>query len=494
MLKRLSTSFGISTVSYNWRPSLADHEHQILCLLSRNPSRHLSLQIHSKLLTAGYHWNEYKRIVIWNSLLRVYSQGVYPDDALKLYKHALQTSPSFLPTDTFTVSFLLKACANSDRPILGRLLHSSLLKLGLEFHVYVDTALVNMYSVCGCLHEAMKVFDEMPDRNLVTWNVMITRLVKLGELHIAFSLFNEMPRRNVISWTAIIDGFTRANRPREAIALFHKMMAVDRLEPNEITVLTILPAVWNLGNLDMCQFFQGYCEKRGFIASDIRVSNALIDAYAKCGSMKNAIKLFEEIPANRRNLITWTSIISGFAMHGMAKDALHWFEEMEKQRLSPNHVTFLSVLSACSHGGLVKEGLGFFSMMVYGYQIKPGIKHYGCMIDMLGRAGMLKEAEKMALDMPVEMMDVVIWRTLLGACSFHGDVGMGERIMRRILESERDYGADYILMSNIFVGVGRFGHAEKVRGLMDEKNVPKMKALSLLDWRSKNTCMLTRRP
>ncbi|KAL5720669.1 hypothetical protein ACHQM5_013314 [Ranunculus cassubicifolius] len=305
----------------------------------------------------------------------------------------------------------------------------------------------------------MNVFDEMPERNLVSWNSMVTGLTKWGKLDIAMEYFDRMPDRNVVSWTVMIDGYTRGGRFMEALRLFFQMMVVDGLKPTDLTILA----------------------KTGFNASDIRVMNSLLDAYSKCGSIENAFRLFREIPANRRNLFTWTSMISSFAVHGMALEALEQFKQMEKEALKPNQITFLSVLSACSHGGLVKEGVGFFKKMVDEYKILPNIKHHGCMIDMLGRAGMLEEAEKIAMDIPSEIVNVVVWRTLLGACSFHGNVEMGERVMRKIVEIEKGYAGDYVLLSNIFSGVGRFGDAATVRTLMDERNAMKAPGRSLVD-------------
>ncbi|TXG66260.1 hypothetical protein EZV62_007535 [Acer yangbiense] len=282
-----------------------------------------------------------------------------------------------------------------------------------------------------------------------------------------------MPCRNVVSWTGIIDGYTRMNRFGEALALFRRMVVCDFMQPCEVTILAILPAVWQTGDVKNCQLIHGYGEKKGFNATDIRVSNCLIDTYAKCGCIRSASRFFEKISVERRNLVSWTSIITGFAMHGMGKEAIENFERMERVGLKPNRVTYLSVLNACSHGGLVEEGFKFFYKMVKEGQVLPDIKHYGCLVDMLGRAGRLEEAEKIALEVPSEITNDVIWRTLLGACSFHGNVEMGERATRKILEMERGYGGDYVLMSNILTGVGRFGDAERLRKEMDERNALK---------------------
>lgn len=392
-----------------------------------------------------------------------------------LYKHL-----NDLSYDSFTYTFLFYTCANLRSTLSVLQLHASVIKVGFQSHVYVQTALVYVYAVCGSLVEAMHVFHEMPERNSVTWNVMITGLAKWGHLQLAHSLFDHMPTRNVVSWTAIIDGYTRMNQPHEALAFFRKMVVYEYIEPSEISLLAIFPAISSLGALKTCRLVHAYGEKTGFNASDIRITNSLVDSYAKCGCIESASRFFEEISPKRKNIVSWTSIISSFAMHGMGKEAVESFERMEEGGMEPNRVTFLSVLNACSHGGLVEEGLKFFHKMLNGSNIVPDIKHYGCLIDTLGRAGRLEEAEKMALEIPAEIFNVVIWRTLLGACSFHGNIEIGERVNRKILEMEREYGGDYVLMSNIFAGVGMFGDAERLRKLMNERNVFKVPGHSMV--------------
>ncbi|KAK4794108.1 hypothetical protein SAY86_012102 [Trapa natans] len=347
------------------------------------------------------------------------------------------------------------------------------MKSGFESHLYVQTAVVYMYGSCGRLIDAHRVFDEMPERNSISWNVLISGFAKWDQPVVAHILLEKMVARTVVSWTAVIDGYTRMNRVDEAFGLFRRMVADDAILPSEVTILTIIPAVSSLGDVNICQSVHCYVEKRGFNASDIRVLNSIIDSYAKCGCANSAWMVFFETPAERRNLVTWTSIISAFAMHGMGKEALENFNKMENSGLQPNRVTFLSILSACSHGGLVKEGLMFFEKMDAHYKIEPDIKHYGSLIDLLGRAGRLEEAENVALEVPCDISNDVIWRTLLGACSFHGDVKRAERVTTKILEREKGYGGDYVLMSNIMAGVGRYGDAKKLRELMDQRYASK---------------------
>ncbi|KAJ8649784.1 hypothetical protein MRB53_002807 [Persea americana] len=420
------------------------------------------MQVHSQLITSGFHHDRMDKtgLMIWNMLLREYSQGGFTEDALQLYKQMQENRNTCVTGDSFTFSFLLKACANLLKPDKGIQIHGHIIKVGFEAHVYVQTALINMYCVCRLLSEAIRVFDNMPLRNSVTWNVMITGLTRWGEVDLAGPIFDEMPCQTVIAWTGMIDAYTRISRPREALFLFTQMMA-GGIKPTEITILSILPAISNMGTLETGKSIHTHIEKNRFSTFDIRVGNALIDMYAKCGSIENALRVFEEM-AVRRNLVSWTSMISALALHGMSREAVEQFKEMKKAGLKPNKVTFLSVLNACSHGGLVEEGLSFFSDMVNEFGMAPEIKHYGCIIDMLGRSGRLEEAEKMATEMPMEE-SVIVWRTLLGACSFHGNIEMGERVMAKILEMEKGYGGDYVLLSNILAGAGRFDDAERVR-------------------------------
>ncbi|XP_022949710.1 pentatricopeptide repeat-containing protein At1g09220, mitochondrial-like [Cucurbita moschata] len=440
-------------------------------LIKYATSHKATQQIRSFIITSGLLLNATANfILLCNTLLHCYP--LY--EPLRRIPH---TPPSY---DTFAYSFLLHSCADLELTGPGLQLHALTLKVGFPSHVYVQTAIVRMYAACGFLLDALKVFDEMPERNSVTWNVLITGLVKLGELGRARAVFDQMPMRNVVSWTAIIDGYTRLNKHEEAADLFWKMVAHYGMEPTEITLLTIFPSISNLGALKICHSVHAYAEKKGFKASDVRIANSLIDCYSKCGCISSASMVFEEMSAERKNLVTWTSIITGFTMHGMGKEAVESFERMKNEGHEPNRVTFLSILSACSHGGLVEEGLEFFKKMVEEYQIEPDIMHYGSLIDMLGRAGRVEEAERIALEIPTEIANVVIWRTLLGACSFHGYVSIAERVTRRILDMEGAYGGDYVLMSNIFAAAGKYGDAEKWRRLMDSSKSSKMPGQSLL--------------
>ncbi|CAN0929197.1 Pentatricopeptide repeat-containing protein At1g09220, mitochondrial [Linum grandiflorum] len=458
---------------------------QSLYLLLRNTVSNLSIvqQAHSLLLTTGI----FSRSMLhFNTLLRSYSLSEAPHRAFSVYSQLqslyffnssyLQQPPSF---DSFSYTFLINAATYTSSLAVGTQFQCLGIKAGFQSHVYVQTSLVNMYAAAGFLSDALLLFDEMPERNAVTWNAMITGLVKLGEIEFARSLFDEMLDKNVVTWTCMIDGYVRMIRFGEGFALFRRMACFeDMIKPSEITILAILPAVSSLKELDLCRLIHCYSEKRGFHAFDIRVANSIVDTYSKCGCIASASKFFDDM--ERKNLVSWTSIITGLAMHGLGNEAVDCFTRMEQAGWKPNRVTFLSLFNACSHGGLYEQGLKFFDQMVSKHRVSPDIKHYGCLVDMLARIGRLEEAERLAMGVPSEIANVVIWRTLLGACSFHGDVEMAERVTRKIMEMEKGYGGDYVLMHNIFVGSGRFCDAERVRRLMHQRNAFKLPGQSLI--------------
>ncbi|KAE9603225.1 hypothetical protein Lal_00018782 [Lupinus albus] len=470
---------------YSKSTHLPKHPQHFLSILLKHSYKHQPLQqIHTQIITTGlFHYPFHTSLLLFNNIIRFYSLTQFPKQALHFFSYTQQHCHTFFTypfLDTFTFAFLYHTCAKLDYTHFGIQIQALVFKVGFQFHVYVQTGLLQMYSNWGLLVEAAKVFDEMPERSTVTWNVFISGLVKWGEVGLAHSVFNLMPVRSVVSWTLVIDGYTRANQPMKAIALYRKMVGVDGIEPTEVTLLTIFPAIANLGSIKICGSVHGYAEKRGFNAFDIRITNALIDLYAKCGCIESASRFFKEIPDERKNSVSWTSAISGFAMNGMGREAVECFESMVKAGLKPNRVTFLSVLNACSHRGLVVEGLEFFDKMVKDYQLVPEIKHYGCLIDMLGRAGRLEEAEKVALQVPLEVTNAVIWRTLLGACNVFNNVEIGQRVTMKVLEIERGHGGDYVLMSNILTGVGRFKDAERIREVLDKRIAFKLPGYSFV--------------
>ncbi|PWA46904.1 Pentatricopeptide repeat-containing protein [Artemisia annua] len=239
--------------------------------------------------------------------------------------------------------------------------------------------------------------------------------------------------------------------------------------PNYVSLISVLPAVSGLGALEIGKWVHYFAVRNG-IKIDLMLGSALIDMYSKCGSIEEALQLFESL--SQKNVITWNSIITGLAIHGRAKDALDHFTKMQESGVSPNDVTYISVLTACSHAGLVDKGMSIFNQMVQTDGLKPRIEHYGCMVDLLGRAGRLQEAENLLLKMPGEPDDVVL-KALLGACKKHGNIEIGERVAKRLLEIDPQDGAPYVALSNMYASLANWDGVTETRLKMKENDVKK---------------------
>ncbi|KAK6123654.1 hypothetical protein DH2020_042608 [Rehmannia glutinosa] len=338
---------------------------------------------------------------IWNSCLRDFAESDSPFDAILLFYQMRRYN--VLP-DSFTCSFVLKACVRLQYLFHGRIIHAFVEKLGLQLNLVLLNVIVHLYASCGRINDAILLFDKMPQRDVVTWNTMITQLVKMGDIDSAYKMFVQMPDRNLRSWTAMIAGFVQCGKPKEAIALFTKMEEVG-LKPNEVTVVAVLAACADVGALHLGRRIHDYSDKRGF-TRNIHISNTLIDMYIKCGCLKAACDVFKNM--KERTIVSWSAMIQGLAIHGKAKEALELFSEMIYTGMKPNGVTFLGLLNACSHMGLINEGRSFFASMTKYYGIIPCIEHYGCMVDLLSRAGLLEEAHELIEQMPIKP-NAAVW-------------------------------------------------------------------------------------
>lgn len=334
----------------------------------------------------------------------------------------------------------------------------------------------------GRLEDARTLFDDMPERDLIAWNVMITGYCKQGRMASARELFDRVPHRDTVSWNAMISGYVHSGAPAKAMDLFDEMRR-DGQRPDEVTVLGLVSACADSGAIDFGQRIHSGLSGAG-ASQSVLLCNALIDMYAKCGSLDGAVRVFRGM--RERDVSTWNSIIGGLALHGHARKAVAFFEEMRSAAAArPDEVTFVSVLVACSHGGMVEEGRAYFSLMRDGYAIEPNVKHYGCMVDMLGRAGRLKEAFGLAEEMKRICglkPNAVVWRSLLGACRTYGDVELGRRANSELLNMAMDEcaGGNYVLLSNLYASMGEWDGAEKMRTLMDDAGVMKAAGSALL--------------
>ncbi|XP_020110254.1 pentatricopeptide repeat-containing protein At1g74630 [Ananas comosus] len=405
-----------------------------------------------------------------------------------------------LPPDSFTFAFLSKAAANARSLSVGSQVHSLALRHGLDRHLFVATTIVSMYAECGRLGRALKVFEEMPHRNVVAWNAAVTACFRAGDVRLARKLFGEMPWRNstswnvmlaghmkagevdfarrlfssaphkdAVSWSTMIAGFAAHGAFDDAIGFFKELLR-EGCRPNEVSLTGILSACAQAGAFETGKTLHGHAEKTGF-NSIIAVSNVLLDMYARCGSVDLARQVFDW-EMGKKSVISWTSMIAALAMHGHGKKAIELFDEMEQNGTTPDGVTFISVLYACSHAGLVQQGHEIFHSMADNYGLEHSIEHYGCMVDLYGRAGLLDKAYEFVMRMPMKP-NAVIWRTLLGACSIHGNVCLAEHATKQLSALDPNESSDYVLLSNIYAVAGKWKDVATVRRSMSAQRINK---------------------
>eukprot|EP00268_Persea_americana_P025838 TRINITY_DN25202_c0_g1_i1.p1 TRINITY_DN25202_c0_g1~~TRINITY_DN25202_c0_g1_i1.p1 ORF type:complete len:684 (-),score=105.18 TRINITY_DN25202_c0_g1_i1:962-2719(-) len=441
-----------------------------------------------------------------------------------------------IPSDNFTFPFVLRACSDLRDLQKGLWIHAQLLKVRLESDIFVSTSLVEFYIVCGEMKIARQVFDEipvkdvvswtvilsgyvnecgdmenaqrlfneMPVKDLVAWNTMIAGYVKIGDMKVArdlfdrvpvkdllmcntmlggyakngeivsmIQLFNEMGERDVVSWNSVISGLVQCKKVNHAITLFHRMQ-LDNVRPNDVTVVTVLSGCAQVGALDIGRWIHSYVDRNQF-GLDAVVGTALVDMYSKCGALQSAQDVFDRMPD--KDVMSWNAMIMGFSMNGQSKTALKLYYQMQGEGVRPNEVTMMGVLCACTHAGLVNEGWKCFNSMNEELGITPKVEHYGCMVDLLGRAGLLKEAYEFIQGMPL-VPHTGVWGALLGACKIHGNVELAECAIEHLIELDMQDGGYLAIMSNIYANAGRWNDVAKVRKLMSEKGVDKMRGCS----------------
>ncbi|OVA10690.1 Pentatricopeptide repeat [Macleaya cordata] len=375
---------------------------------------------------------------------------------------------------------LLSACADfPSENILcfGASIHCYIYKLGInKYNVMLGTAIVDMYSKCSRVDLARQAFDEMTVKNSVSWNSMIDGYMRNGDVEDAIKLFDEMPHRDKVSWTALIGGFVKRGHFEEALERFREMQ-ISGVEPDYVTIIAILTACANLGALGLGIWIHRFALQRN-LSKEVRVSNSLIDMYSRCGCVNFAYQEFNKM--GKRSRVSWNSMIVGFAINGRAEEALEHFCLMQKEGFEPDGVSFTGALTACSHAGLVEEGLEFYKTMTRIHGISPRIEHFGCMVDLLSRAGRLEDALSVIETMPMKPNEVVLG-SLLAACRTHGDVGLAERLMNFLDELEPDTDSNYVLLSNIYAVVGRWEGVGKVRKTMKALGIKKKPGVSAIE-------------
>ena len=410
---------------------------------------------------------------IWNTMLRAFTDKKEPATVLSLYKYMLSTG--FLPNN-YTFSFLLQACAQLSDLSFGILIHAQAVRLGWEAYDFVQNGLLHLYASCNCMDSARRLFDGSVNRDVVTWTAVINGYAKSGQVVVARQLFDEMPEKNAVSWSAMITGYAQIGLFREALELFNDMQ-IAGFRPNHGAIVGALTACAFLGALDQGRWIHAYVDRNRMVLDRI-LGTALIDMYAKCGCVETACRVFDEMLD--RDVFAFTSLISGLANHGHNATAIEMFTRMQNEGVCPNEVTFICLLSACSRVGLVEEGLRIFKSMTNIYGIEPVIQHYGCLVDLLGRAGMLEDAKRVVREMPLEP-DSYVLGALLNACRVHGDVELGKETVECLAERSLDHGGVHVLLSNMYASANQWEDVAKVRKGMEEKKVKKVPGCSLIE-------------
>lgn len=378
--------------------------------------------------------------------------------------------------NAFTISSLLKGCTLQP----AKVVHSHAVKLGFSSDLYVSTGLVDAYARGGDVVSAQKLFDAMSVRSLVSLTAMLTCYAKHGMLKEARVLFEGMGVKDVVCWNVMIDGYAQHGDPNEALVLFRRMLGKN-VRPNEITVLAVLSSCGQLGALESGRWVHSYVKNNGVgvgVKVNVRVATALVDMYSKCGSLEDARKVFDAIEG--KDVVAWNSMIMGYGIHGFSDEALGLFHEMCCVGVKPSDITFVAVLTACAHAGLVEKGLEVFDLMRDRYKMEPKVEHYGCMVNLLGRAGRVREAYDLVRSMEVEP-DPVLWGTLLWACRIHNDVSLGEEIAEFLVSNDLASSGTYVLLSNMYAAAGNWVGVAKMRSLMKGSGVEKEPGCSSIE-------------
>lgn len=426
-------------------------------------------EIHAQILKSGFEFNE----LVCNTLIHMYANCGNIKSARKVFDGMSRR-------DVFTWNSMFSGYAKSEYWMEILNLFNEMRELGVGFD---EVTLISVLTACGRLGniELGEWIWEYVESNRLKGSVnLVTSVVdmyaKCGYVVKARRLFDQMDHRDVVAWSAMISGYSQARQCKEALEVFHDMQNAN-VEPNEVTMVSVLSCCAVLGAVETGKWVHLYVKKKKMELT-VTLGTALIDFYAKSGLIDDAIEVFKQMPL--KNVFTWTVLIQGLAYNGKGKRALEFYHLMRKKNIEPNEVTFIAVLSACSHVGMVDEGREFFVSMSRDFGIEPRRDHYGCMVDILGRAGLIEEACQFIKNMPIQP-NAVIWRTLLAACRVHKNVEVAEQSLKNLVLLEPLHSGDYTLLSNIYASVGRSEDALKVRNEMREKGIKKIPGCSLIE-------------
>ncbi|WRX25112.1 Pentatricopeptide repeat - like 10 [Theobroma cacao] len=384
-----------------------------------------------------------KDVASWNTIIDGLMRNGPKRMALELLYEMVKNG-TVLDEVTFSISLVLVSSFMDIE--LGKQIHGRVLRLGFHVDGFIRASLIDMYCKCGKMEMALEVFKRMNS--------------DFGR--------KENSIEEIVSWSSIVSGFVLNGEIEDAFKTFTSMISKE-IEVDRFTVTSIVSACANSGVLELGQQVHALIQKIGHRV-DAHLGSSLIDMYSKCGSLDDAQMVFKQ--TNDKNVVLWTSMISCCALHGQGREAVRLFEFMMSEGIKPNVVTFIGVLTACSHAGLIEEGCRYFRLMKEVYGIKPGVDHYSCMVDLYGRAGQLNETKNFIHENGIDHMSAV-WRSFLSSCRLHRDIKMAEWVSEKLLHLEPPDAGTYILLSNIYATKQRWEEAAEVRSLMQSRGVKK---------------------
>lgn len=417
---------------------------------------------------------EHRDVFTWTAMISCFERNGMFAEALGVFSGMRGEGWS---VDEAVMVSVVAACARSGVIQNGEVCHGLVVRAGLGFRVNVQNALIHMYSTCLDVVAAQRLFDSAECLDQFSWNSMIAGYLKNGRVEDAKALFSAMPDKDNVSWSTLIAGCVQNNQSSDALSVFNNMRA-QGINPDEVTLVGVISACTNLSALEQGKSVHEYIRQHQYNISLV-LGTSLIDMYMKCGCLETALEVFDTM--EEKGTPCWNAVIVGLAMNGLVMKSLDRFSEMEASGTAvPNEITFTGVLSACRHAGLVEEGRHFFKLMQQKYQIVPNIRHYGCMVDLLGRAGYVREAEDLIENMPMSP-DVPAWGALLGACWKHGDNEVGERIGRKLVKLDPHHDGFHTMLSNIYASEGMWQCVKDLRGSMKQRHVPKVSGYSVVE-------------
>lgn len=439
-------------------------------------------------------------------MIRAYANSSTPQNALAVFTQMLGSS---VVPDKYTYPFVIKACSAFGGVHEGRQVHAHVAKRReMRDDLYVQNTLISMYANCGCFEVARNVLDRMPQRDVISWNALLSAYVerglmdsasvlfhemeernveswnfmvsgyaKLGLVEEARMLFDEIPVKDVVSWNAIISGYADVGGFSEVLFLFQSLLS-EKFKPDNYTLVNVLSACANLGALSQGEWIHLYIDKNG-ISVEGYLATALVDMYSKCGEITKALKVFNN--TLKKDVSTWNSMIGGLSINGFGEEAVGTFRMMLEDDYKPNEITFINTLSACSHAGLLIDGLEIFNIMIHTYGIQPTIEHCGCVIDLLGRVGLLEEAKELLKGETPGKDSPVLWQSLLSSCINYGNLELAQDVAEKLLKLDPQDNAGYVQLSNVYASEGKWERVAEVRRNMKSQGVRKEAGCSMIE-------------